>query len=480
MPDISKILALGDTDKIVSILCVDTKEDRNPQEYRDEYNGKRTRREESVGSREDKHIDVYSDTETETDKDGNEVPKKIGHDTVKVAKIHTNYPKRIVRIAANFLFGGEMSVTFDGNNEATEYFRKVWEKKLRMKSVLKKFTRTVMVETKAAMLFYPRVKSSEEIDVRVKILSVKDGESYPHFDDYGDMDAFTHRYKRTDPLEGKETECVDIYTAETTYKYENLAGSWSVKQQKNLIGIIPIVYVEIDTPEYEDIVTALDKLETRLSRLIDTNDYFSEPILKSYGATNLPSKKTVGKQLEFEMEVDPDTGKVFHGDAEYLTWQQTVESIKLELDELKNEILAGTSTPDLSFDNLKGLGALSGIAIKLMFLDAFLKREDNMEVFSPAVSRSVSVVRTTICNVAAVKYKSQLEDSEIDVEFGSVLPDDLREEMEILAMANGNRPINLQKTVTARSRFTKNPDEEFEQIQKEKQEEASSMVGSLM
>lgn len=477
MPDIYTILEQNkdNFDEVVSKLCVDTKDDRDPQAYLDEYKGQRTRREESVDNREDKKIDVYSDTETVKDEvTGEEIPKKIGFDTVVVAKVKTNYPKKIVRVAANFLFGGDMSITFGDSNKGTEYFRKVWEKKLRMKSIFKKFARTVMIETKAALLFYPRPNAEGNLDIKVKILSIKNGEIFPHFDAYGDMDAFIRKYTSNSPVDDKECDFIDIYLSEKTINAYKQDGQWVKTETPNLAGLIPVVYSDIDAPEWEDEVTALDKIENRLSRLIDTNDYISEPILKSYGATNLPNKKTVGKQIEFDMAVDPDTGKTYHGDAEYLTWQQTVESIRLELDELKNEILSGTSTPDLTFDNMKGLGNLSGVAIKLMFMDAFLKREDNMEVFEPVVSRCISVVRNMMCNVTDVVYRSQLEDVDIDVEFGSVLPDDLREEIEILSLASGGKPVNSQKTLVGRSRFTKDPKEEYKQLQKESNE---SMVG---
>lgn len=478
MPDIATILQGEDFSQVVAKLCIDTKEDRTPQEYLEEYKGKRSRRPESVDNREDKTIDVYSDTETEINADGEEVPKKIGTDIVPVAKIHTNYPKKIVRTAANFLFGGDMSVTFDDNNEGTEYFRTVWEKKLRMKSILKKFARTVMVETKAALLFYPRPRLDGTLEIRVKILSIENSEIFPHFDDYSDMDGFIRKFTGYDP-EGKECECVSIYMADNIIHAYNQGGQWIQENDSNLAGLITLVYAEIDVPEYEDVVTVLDKLENRLSRLIDTNDYFSEPILKSFGLTTLPSKKTVGKQLEFTMDID-DSGNVVHGDAEYLTWQQTVESIKLELNELKAELLSGTSTPDLTFDNLKSIGNITGIGMKMMFLDAFLKREDNMEVFEPVVSRCVSVVRALICNVTEIKYRSQLEDVGIEVEFGSILPDDLREEMEILSIANGGKPINSQKTVTGRSRFTKDPEEEMQQIQEENQSSNTSFLGGTI
>ena len=44
MPGISEILSNDDFSRIVSDLCVDTIEDRDPKEYLEEYNGGRHRR----------------------------------------------------------------------------------------------------------------------------------------------------------------------------------------------------------------------------------------------------------------------------------------------------------------------------------------------------------------------------------------------------------------------------------------------------
>ncbi len=73
---IDDILALDDFKQTVDILTRDSNKERNREEYRAEYNGERTRRLTSVGYRENKQIDVYSETEVEIDKDGNEIPKK--------------------------------------------------------------------------------------------------------------------------------------------------------------------------------------------------------------------------------------------------------------------------------------------------------------------------------------------------------------------------------------------------------------------
>ena len=52
MPSINDILANEDFGQVVSSLCVDTIEYREPREYYKEYHGERRRRKTSVGWRE--------------------------------------------------------------------------------------------------------------------------------------------------------------------------------------------------------------------------------------------------------------------------------------------------------------------------------------------------------------------------------------------------------------------------------------------
>ena len=126
MPGISDILSQEDFGKIVGDLCVDTRENREPREYMEEYNGDRTRRKESVGYREPKKIAVYSETETEADPEtGEEKPKKLEDKTVEVAKVVTNLPKKIVRTSVAFMFGGSMTITADNPNDGFNEFKKV-------------------------------------------------------------------------------------------------------------------------------------------------------------------------------------------------------------------------------------------------------------------------------------------------------------------------------------------------------------------
>lgn len=95
------------------------------------------------------------------------------------------------------------------------------------------------------------------------------------------------------------------------------------------------------------------------------------------------------------------------------------------------------------------------------------------------VQRCVSVATAGICNITNIKYRPQLVNNQIDVEFGSILPEDLSETLQNLSIANGGKPINSQRTITAQSPYTNDLEVELQNIEKEEsaEEKRSSMVG---
>lgn len=250
----------------------------------------------------------------------------------------------------------------------------------------------------------------------------------------------------------------------------------------NRFGKIPVVYAEQDKPEWEEIVTLMDNFEMRISRLSDTNSYFAEPLLKLFGKVEkLPGKESTGKAVNFPIEKTSD-GKASHGDASYLTWDQTPESIKLELETMWSGIFSMSSTPDLSFDSVKGLGSgISGIAMKLMFMDAILKASDR-EDLQKAVQRMVAVVIAGIKNITTITYKTKFEANWIEVSFGSVLPNDVKEAVEVLMRATGDKPILSQETGTSLNPLVKDAQEEQSKLKVQTETEAaangSALIGS--
>jgi len=473
MPSIKEILTAHTEhpSKLLDVLCVDTNDEREPEEFREEYEGERTRRTKSVGNRENKVIDVLDD-------DG----VKTGEKTVYVSKLVFPFPRKVVRTATHFLFGGKMSISSDENTDAIKEFSGVWEKDLKMQTALKKLARTCMIETKAAMIFYPQQEADEtevEIDgkvetkkeikglkLRVRVLDNDSGEFFPHFDDYGDMDAFTRKFSTTD-IEGKDVQRAIIYTKDMIIHMVDESGWNHDKAVVNRFGKIPVVYVEQDEPEWESVATLIDDFEMRISRLADTNDYFAEPLLKLFGdVEKAPGKDEVGKMVQFKMKEDLD-GKISHGDAEYATWDQTPESVKLELETVNDGIFSMTSTPDLSFNNIKGIGTVSGIALKLMFLDALIKREEKGEIFFDALNRAISVVIAGIAGMTNIKLEGQLEKDNVRVNFTDQLPEDMAAAIDTLVIATGGKPILSQESAASISPYPVDAKEEVERLKSE-------------
>ena len=488
MPDIQALLQkhAGNVGRLIDELSVDTREGRRPAEYKTEYNGQRTRRRTSVGYREDKHLEVYSET---LDKDGK--PIRLDDKVIPLAKIVTNFPKKLVRTEMAMMFGGTMHVATPEPDEAFEEFRYMWERALGMQDILLEFAERVLSETKAAIVFYPQMydhwsgTSANEINCRILALPQNDktvNEFYPHFFD-GRMDAFIHKYQVKDDA-GATRDEARIWTRERVITATaGGAGGWEVREELNAFGLIPIVYAEIDDPTWEEVAPLMDAREMRLSRLADTNDYFAAPMMVITGEADAPDKTTVGKEMQFPVKVDDLTGKEYHGDAKFLSWDQSINSTAKELEETKSEMFAGVSAPDLSFDSLKGLGNLSGVARRFMMLDADIKQRVNMRVFRPALNRCITVVQAGIANITNIKYKQRLASARYTVTFDSILPRDPVEEANVLSIAGGGRAFNSLSTVVSRSPLTPpgDLDGELERIKEDAAEEAArtNLVGSV-
>ena len=184
-----------------------------------------------------------------------------------------------------------MKITADNTDDnSLEEFNKVFVRKLKMKSILMKFARVVLSETKGAIIFYPVVKekaigevdgvitTEKKAELKVKLLSTPKDESvtsefYPHFDEDDDMDAFIHKYNIR--IDGTVCESVKIYTADEIITAVNNSGLWEIQHAPNLFRKIPVVYADIDRPDWEDVARLIDAYEMRISRMADTNDYCS-------------------------------------------------------------------------------------------------------------------------------------------------------------------------------------------------------------
>ncbi len=256
--------------------------------------------------------------------------------------------------------------------------------------------------------------------MRIKICAPSLGDLlYPVYNSIGDMIAFGRQYK---VFEGKdEVNKLDVYTAERAYKLTERKGIWTAdKPVEYSYGKIPVIYHPQKKTEWADVQGKIDRLETLLSNHADTNDYNGSPILGVTGKVEGFSEK--GEQGKIITMNDGASIK-------YITWDHAPESIKMEIENLIDFIYTETRTPNISFKEMKGLGAISGIALKLLFLDAHLKAKNKQSgQFGEGIQRRFNFLKSAMAAInEAVRPATNMD---ITPKFGLYMPDNQTEKIE--------------------------------------------------
>lgn len=390
---------------------------------------------------------------------------------VPVARIPIPMQKRIVKLAATFLCGRPIQLISnpadDGQKSMLQVVQKTWDQnKLDYKS--KKLAKLMMSEMECAELWYPEAieegywigtandLSAVKYKLRMRILAASLGDTLvPVFNASGDMIAFGRGYSTTD--DGKKVEHFDIYTAEKNLFLVKGDTGWTVaKEEANMLGKIPVIYYSQEAPEWYDVQEMIERLEKSISNHADTNDYHGSPtILVKGDVKGFTKKGESGKVLELEPGAD----------ANYMEWNHATDSIKLEQETLRNEIYSQTDTPNISFEQMKGLGTFSGIALKMLFLGAHMKASDHEENFGESIQRRINLL---IAGMAVINVK--LEGSvnlKISPKFEYFLPKNEAEMVDMLSTANGGKPIMSTKTAVTLNPFVSDPETEQKEMEKE-------------
>lgn len=423
-----------------------------------------------------KNINVNAEMTTET-----------GFRIEPVARIALALQKLIVKRAVAFTFGNPVAYDADpqGDDEKTvlaalkRVFHDVKEKTLN-----RRVARSLFSSTEVAEYWYP-VEADEEHDLygfktkikfRVALYSPMFGDKlYPYFDDTRDLIAFSREFvKKADDLTTRTY--FETYTKDAHYLWtaEGPAGTeaknWELVEgyPKELkIGKIPVVYGTQPAVEWEDVQSLIDRLEKLLSNFADTNDYHASPKIF-----------VEGKILGFARK--GEAGAIIEGEegakATYLSWNQAPESVKLEIDTLLRLIYAISQTPDISFESVKGIGAISGIALQLLFMDAHLKVQDKMEVFDDYLTRRANILLAYL-GAANIKSKNAARSLIVSPRITPYIIEDEQAKINMLQAANGQKPVASQKATVRRLGWAEDPDAEIAEIQADADREAARYEG---
>lgn len=388
--------------------------------------------------------------------------------TVLVARLPVAFQKVIVKRAAAFLCGNPIELVAtpatDLDKALLAALKKTWEdNKLDYDS--KALASLMMKETEVAELWY-----TEQVDpiywigtpmegsgfrLRMKIIANEKGDGlYPVFNAAGDMIAFGRSYIIN--VADKKEEHFDLYTDTQIILGIKGDSGWATTSLANPIGKIPVIYYSQPQVEWSDVQELINRFEVAISNHADTVDYFGSPMVKVKGTVKGFAKKgEQGKVLELEDGADAD----------YLSWDQSPESVKLELNTLRSLIFDLTDTPDISIEQMKALGTYSGIALKMLFLGAHLKAADKEETFGKSIQRRINYLKSAL---AIINLKLQPSvPLAIKPKFEYYLPKNDTEKIDMLATATGNKPIVSRKTAVALNPLVQDPETEMANLEEE-------------
>lgn len=391
-----------------------------------------------------------------------------GYRLEPVARVAIALQKLIVKRAVAFAFGNPVELNAEPEDKSQEDVLKALKRVLydvKSKSLNRRVGRNLFSCTEVAEVWYPVERKNKTYGfeskhkLRCAIFSPLLGHSlYPYFDEHGDLIAFSREFTVT--VEGKEVRYFETYTSNLIYLWVQGSSGYELVDgypKKIEIGKIPIVYAYQPQVEWADVQNLIDRLEKLLSNFADTNDYHAAPKIFVKGQITGFSKKG-------------ESGAIIEGDenseASYLSWQNAPEAVKLEIETLLRMIYTITQTPDISFESLKGIGAISGIALKLLFMDAHLKVADHQEVLDEYMQRRLNIIKAYIGKFNA-KLGSAAEDLFVEPEIVPYMIVDEAAEIKIWQDANGGNPVMSQKASFQKAGLTNNPDEDYEQYKTE-------------
>lgn len=422
----------------------------------------------------------------DADNDANSAQKVIdaggestNYKTEKVARIRLAIQKLIIKRAVSFLFGNPPAYNASPENTNQEMIVKALNRILydvKSNSLNRKVGRAILGFKECAELWYPVEKPhtnygfDSKFKLRCAVFSPEVGDTlYPYWDESGDMIAFSRAFSQK-TSENNSVDYFETYTDTEHWLWVRGTNGYEVVEgypKPVSIGKIPVIYGRQDQFETEDVDSLVDRLETLLSNFADTNDYHASPKIFVTGQINGWSKKG-------------ESGAVIEGEEgatmQYVSWQNAPESVKLEIETILKMIYTISQTPDISFDSVKGLGSISGIALKLLFMDAHLKVQDKREIFDDYLQRRVNVIKAYIGKFNTTLEKD-CEAIEIEPEITPYMLTNEIDELNYWMTANGNKPVVSQEESIEKAGISKNPQDTYAKIQEESSRENSFVIG---
>lgn len=288
-----------------------------------------------------------------------------------------------------------------------------------------------------------------------KFSRVENATLYPVFDSYRDLIGLAYEYDLKE--KDKDVSYFHVYTSTEERIYKKEEGKWTdITGEDSAISIekIPGVYLWRPMPIWEDTTNSTHEIELALSRESDIIRKNSAPIVKVKGKLKGDGPENEAAREVYQLEGD--------GDVDYVTWKQQVEALKFYVETLKQNTEEELQLPNLSFENVKGLSAMSGEARKTLLTDAHLKVGDESGDMIEFFERECNVIKAFLGQMNT-KWKSTIKNLEVEHIITPFIQNDEGAQIEKVTRAT-QKPVMSQRTGIEQLGLVDNIDEEYNRL----------------
>ena len=191
------------------------------------------------------------------------------------------------------------------------------------------------------------------------------------------------------------------------------------------------------------------------SKVGDTNNYYADPIAAATAdvIASLPDVDKPGRLIQMPSE---------KSQFKYLDPPQDSTTRRDEKENLNKTILFDTFTPDFSFENMKGLGTLSGVAVRNAMILGYIKRANRLEIYDEMIMRFMHLT-LEILKLIYPEKRAMIEKLKIEYEFSDPFPEDASEHWNGIVSLYSGGVVSLETAVMMLA-LTDAPEKEVEKI----------------
>ena len=323
---------------------------------------------------------------------------------------------------------------------------------------------------------------NSERKLKCKTYSPMDGvKLYPLLDELDDMIAMSFEYTKT---VGKESVTYfETYTSEKHYIWKKSDGGtgWEeitlrtsedgeeINGDEIELMKIPGVYGWIPQPVYHGLANIRKEIEYTLSRNSNVIAYNAAPILKVIGGIKGQEDKGESRRI-----LRVENG----GDVGYVAWQQAIEALKYHVDTMLKLYWMQSQMPDISFENMKGLGNIGYDARQTMLTDAHLRIGEMSGLWIEYFEREYNVIKEFVKMINPV-WEKVIDEISVEHVISPFIQNDEMAEINKRMKANGGKAIESQLESIQRYGYSDDARATLKQIQDEDKENAQTRADAF-